>query len=135
MNQNSGNCNSNDGPWYNPENSGKEKTSQSGYETQNNYEAKNFLEEAEENALTFGIASMIIGIFSLLGEKLLFGIAGLVLGKISEKKKPNTYAKVGVICSIISIVIGAVFIVAFLIIFSLYGAVFFRLLNETLENF
>ncbi len=135
MNQKSGYGNSSNGPWYNPENSGKEKNSQSGYETQNNYEEKNFLEEAEENALTFGIASMIIGIFSLLGEKLLFGIAGLVLGKISEKKKPNTYAKVGVICSIISIVIGTVFIVALLIIFSLYGAVFFRLLNETLENF
>lgn len=134
--------NENDGPWYNADNlkfagssnQSDSSNSSSNYNSERN-ENKNgdILEKAEDNALVFGILSMIFGIFALLGEKLLFGIAGLVLGKISEGKKKNTYAKVGVICSIISIVIGVIAIVICLIILLIYGTTIFKVVDESLN--
>lgn len=134
--------NENDGPWYNADNlkfagssnQSDSSNSSSNYNSERN-ENKNgdILEKAEDNALVFGILSMIFGIFALLGEKLLFGIAGLVLGKISEGKKKNTYAKVGIICSIISIVIGVIAIVICLIILLIYGTTIFKVVDESLN--
>lgn len=134
--------NNNDGPWYNADNlkyagssnQSNSNNSNSNYNfKQNTNKNDDILEKAEDNALVFGILSMIFGIFALLGEKLLFGIAGLVLGKISEGKKKNTYAKVGIICSIISIVIGLLAVVIGLLILLIYGTAIFKVVDESLN--
>ncbi|GEM_PF-6034618 len=126
------------GPWYNPENlhnnpeTGNENRTKN-KNTEQKSGSQDFLSETEDNALVFGTISMVVGIFSLLGEKLVLGIIGLIFGKISNSKKPNTYAKVGIICSIISIAIGIISISVVLVIFIIYGTAFFEILRNTLQ--
>lgn len=126
------------GPWYNPENlhinpeCGNENQTEN-KNTEQKSGSSDFLSKTEYNALVFGAISMVVGIFSLLGEKLILGIIGLIFGKISNGKKPNTYAKIGIICSIISIAIGIISIAVVLVIFIIYGTAFFEILRNTLQ--
>lgn len=128
--------NSNSGPWYNPENLNSQNqtdgTSGNGEQT-NSKQKDDFLSENNDNALAFGAISMILGIFSLISEKLILGILGLVFGKISENKKRNTYAKVGIVCSIISIAIGVISLIAVLVIFAFYGTAILEIIKDAVQ--
>ncbi len=132
------------GPWYNPENlnintencTDENQNDQNYAKNENQAGSKknngdNLLSETEDNALVFGAISMVLGIFSLLGEKLVFGILGLVFGKISNGKKQNTYAKIGIICSIISLAIAAVTLIVILALCAIYGTVVLEVLKDT----
>lgn len=131
------------GPWYNPENLNNNAEKRGG-ENQNyaksesHYEDKKnngdgLLSETEDNALVFGAISMVLGIFSLLGEKLVFGILGLIFGKISNEKKQNTYAKIGIICSIISLVIVTITLIIILTICVVYGVSVFEIIKDEVQ--
>ncbi len=129
------------GPWYNPENLNFKTEN---YSDENQNFSKNqqesrksddggLVSELEDNALVFGAISMVLGIFSLLGEKLVFGILGLIFGKISNEKKRNTYARIGIICSIISLVIVGITLIVILTICVLYGTVAFEVFRDAVE--
>ncbi len=129
------------GPWYNPENLNFKTEN---YSDENQNFSKNqqesrksddggLVSELEDNALVFGAISMVLGIFSLLGEKLVFGILGLIFGKISNEKKRNTYARIGIICSIISLVIVGITLIVILTICVLYGTVAFEVFKDAVE--
>lgn len=133
------------GPWYNPENLNSQNNGNAGGNTNENASGfgntsgkskkdDDFLSENEDNFLVFGAISMVLGIFSLIGEKLILGILGLVFGKISEHKKRNNYAKVGIICSIISIAIGIISLVFVLVLFTIYGAALLDILKDAVQT-
>lgn len=137
------------GPWYNPENLNSQNNGNAGGNTNENENGfsntssnrsgkskkdDDFLSENEDNFLVFGAISMVLGIFSLIGEKLILGILGLVFGKISEHKKRNNYAKVGIICSIISIAIGIISLVFVLVLFAIYGAALLDILKDAVQT-
>lgn len=137
------------GPWYNPENLNSQNNGNAGgnanenanvfSNTSDNGSGKSkkdddFLSENEDNFLVFGAISMVLGIFSLIGEKLILGILGLVFGKISEHKKRNNYAKVGIICSIISIAIGIISLVFVLVLFAIYGAALLEIVKAAVQT-
>lgn len=133
------------GPWYNPENLNSQNNGNAGGNTNENASGfsncsgkskkdDDFLSENEDNFLVFGAISMVLGIFSLIGEKLILGILGLVFGKISEHKKRNNYAKVGIICSIISIAIGIISLVFVLVLFAIYGAALLDILKDAVQT-
>lgn len=137
------------GPWYNPENLNSQNNGNAGGNTNENANGfsntsgncsgkskkdDDFLSENEDNFLVFGAISMVLGIFSLIGEKLILGILGLVFGKISEHKKRNNYAKVGIICSIISIAIGIISLVFVLVLFAIYGAALLDILKDAVQT-
>lgn len=135
------------GPWYNPENLNSQNNGNAGGNTNENgfsntstncsgksKKDDDFLSENEDNFLVFGAISMVLGIFSLIGEKLILGILGLVFGKISEHKKRNNYAKVGIICSIISIAIGIISLVFVLVLFAIYGAALLEIVKDAVQT-
>ncbi len=137
------------GPWYNPENLNSQNNGKAGGNTNENASGfgntsgngggkskkdDDFLSENEDNFLVFGAISMVLGIFSLIGEKLILGILGLVFGKISEHKKRNNYAKVGIICSIISIAIGIISLVFVLVLFAIYGAALLEIVKDAVQT-
>lgn len=137
------------GPWYNPENLNSQNNGNAGGNTNENANGfsntssncsgkskkdDDFLSENEDNFLVFGAISMVLGIFSLIGEKLILGILGLVFGKISEHKKRNNYAKVGIICSIISIAIGIISLVFVLVLFAIYGAALLEIVKAAVQT-
>ena len=58
-------------------------------------------------SLTFGILSFFCG--------LPFSIVGIVLGVLQNRNKKTSYAKAGIICSIISLVLGVIFTILALV--------------------
>ena len=75
------------------------------------------MEEKKSNGL--GIASLVLGIvsivFSFIGLStigLIIGIVGIVLGVMARKKNPTGMAKAGLICSIIGTVLCALMFIA-----------------------
>ncbi|MCL2332784.1 MAG: hypothetical protein FWC54_04790 [Actinomycetia bacterium] len=70
------------------------------------------------DAKGISIAGMALGIASIPLMSIFFGIIGLFLSIQGQKKTPagveNSYAKVGKICSIIGIIVGALAICAYI---------------------
>ena len=77
-----------------------------------------YTDGAVEESKGLAIASLILGIVSILCGGGIFGIVGLILAIVAKKKGQAGPHTVGLILSIIGLVLG---LIATIIIFSIYG--------------
>ncbi|MBO7374250.1 MAG: hypothetical protein J6U09_00375 [Lachnospiraceae bacterium] len=77
-----------------------------------------YTDGAVEESKGLAIASLILGIVSILCGGGIFGIVGLILAIVAKKKGQAGPHTVGLILSIVGLVLG---LIATIIIFSIYG--------------
>lgn len=76
-----------------------------------------------------GLISMIMGIASFFMGGVPLSIASIILGSLAKKKcSTDGYAKAGIICSIINIILCALIIVGIIAYYIIYIIVIFGLL-------
>ncbi len=77
-----------------------------------------YTDGAVEESKGLAIASLILGIVSILCGGGIFGIVGLILAIVAKKKGQAGPHTVGLILSIIGLVLG---LIATIVVFSIYG--------------
>jgi hypothetical protein len=77
-----------------------------------------YTDGAVEESKGLAIASLILGIVSILCGGGIFGIVGLILAIVAKKKGQAGPHTVGLILSIVGLVLG---LIATIVVFSIYG--------------
>lgn len=88
-----------------------------------------YTDGAVEESKGLAIASLILGIVSILCGGGIFGIVGLILAIVAKKKGQAGPHTVGLILSIIGLVLG---LIATIVIFSIYGLAIISYLSSAM---
>ena len=88
-----------------------------------------YTDGAVEESKGLAIASLILGIVSILCGGGIFGIVGLILAIVAKKKGQAGPHTVGLILSIVGLVLG---LIATIVVFSIYGLAIFSYLGNAM---